>query len=133
MFENCISLEKIPDISKWNITNVKNISNIFLNCSSLISIPNISKWDFSNVENKDKIISESNLSINPYSMASDSPGSNLHKIICSSSIDPHPIANNSSEGNFQQTVIYKDNVNYDYVFNQETNESKENYYDNFYN
>ena len=43
MFLGCRSLESIPDISKWNFTNVKNIIYIFHGCSSLKSIPDISK------------------------------------------------------------------------------------------
>ena len=37
-----------PDISKWNTSNVTNISSMFSGIS-LSSLPDISKWDTSNV------------------------------------------------------------------------------------
>ena len=43
-----MSLEFLPDISKWNLSNVNNISGLFFNCSSLISLPDISQWDLFN-------------------------------------------------------------------------------------
>jgi surface protein len=49
MFFNCSSLISLPDISKWNTTNVINMKKMFYNCSSLISLPDISKWNTSNV------------------------------------------------------------------------------------
>ena len=49
LFNECSSLISLPDISKWNISNVTDLSSIFYNCNSLISIPDISKWNFSDV------------------------------------------------------------------------------------
>ena len=49
MFSNCWSLISLPDISKWNTDNVKNINGIFLNCESLLFIPDIYKWNTNNV------------------------------------------------------------------------------------
>ena len=43
MFSDCINL---PDISKWNTSNVNNMCNMFYNYSNL---PDISQWDTSNV------------------------------------------------------------------------------------
>ena len=44
-FCKCSSLSKLPpDISKWNVEKVKNMSFIFKECSSLKHIPNIAKW-----------------------------------------------------------------------------------------
>ena len=51
MFYECNSLISLPDISNWNTSNVKNMSNMFYGCNSLISLPNISKWNTSNAEN----------------------------------------------------------------------------------
>ena len=51
MFWNCSSLKYLPDISKWNIDNVTDMSNMFLNCSSLKYLPDISKWNTNNVKN----------------------------------------------------------------------------------
>ena len=44
MFENCSSLVSLPDISKWNTSNVTDMRRMFENCSSLKSFPDISKW-----------------------------------------------------------------------------------------
>ena len=49
MFRNCSSLISLPDISKWNTNNVKNMFGMFNNCSSLLSLPDISKWNTNNV------------------------------------------------------------------------------------
>ena len=51
MFYGCSSLESLPNISKWNIENIIDISGLFYKCSSLKYIPDISKWDISNVKN----------------------------------------------------------------------------------
>ena len=48
MFYNCKSLLSLPDISKWDTSNVIDMSGIFWNCKSLSSLPDISKWDTSN-------------------------------------------------------------------------------------
>ena len=46
MFYHCYN--NIPDISKWNTSNVNNMSYMFSFCKDL---PDISKWDTSNVNN----------------------------------------------------------------------------------
>ena len=51
MFHDCSSLLQLPDISKWNTINVKDMSYMFCKCSSLSSLPDISKWNTSNIEN----------------------------------------------------------------------------------
>jgi len=51
MFEDCTSLNSLPDISKWDTKNVTNMSYMFYNCYSLKSLPDISKWDIKNVTN----------------------------------------------------------------------------------
>ena len=38
----------LPDISKWNASNVTNMTGIFSGCSSLKSLPDISKWNINN-------------------------------------------------------------------------------------
>ena len=43
LFSGCISLMSVPDISKWNISNVVYMNAMFYNCSSLISFPDLSK------------------------------------------------------------------------------------------
>ena len=49
LFAGCSSLKSLPDISKWNTSNVKFITMIFYGCSSLKSLPNISKWNTNNI------------------------------------------------------------------------------------
>ena len=51
IFSYCSSLMTLPDISKWNTNNVKDMSHIFDGYSSLISLPDISKWNTNNVNN----------------------------------------------------------------------------------
>jgi surface protein len=57
IFYGCHSLFSLPDIYKWNTSNVKNMNNIFSRCHSLVSLPDISKWDTSNVEFMNNIFS----------------------------------------------------------------------------
>ena len=47
MFAGC---KNIPDISKWNSSNVKNMKGLFYESSSLSSLPDISNWNIENVE-----------------------------------------------------------------------------------
>ena len=49
---NCISLEYLPDISKWNTSNVIDMGYLFFGNRILKSLPDISKWDISKVTNK---------------------------------------------------------------------------------
>ena len=49
MFCNCTSLSIIPDISKWNTSNVTNMSCMFYNCSSLLSLPDLLEWNITKV------------------------------------------------------------------------------------
>ena len=39
MFLECESLNSLPDISKWNTSNVYDMSNMFDDCLSTINIP----------------------------------------------------------------------------------------------
>ena len=48
MFERCFALISLPDLSKWNISNIANMSYMFKGCNSLISLPDLSKWKTSN-------------------------------------------------------------------------------------
>ena len=54
----------LPDISKWNTTNVNNMRYMFYFCSSLISLPNISEWNTSKVSNMSGMFSECNSLLN---------------------------------------------------------------------
>ena len=64
MFAGCSWLKKLPDISKWNTKNVKNISGMFSGCSSLESIPDISKWNTNKLENVSHLFSVYSLNCN---------------------------------------------------------------------
>ena len=55
MFYGCSSLLSLPDISKWNLSNVDNICGMFCGCKSLSYIPNISKWDTSQINDMSMI------------------------------------------------------------------------------
>ena len=57
MFNECECIN-IPDISKWNVLNLTNITGMFYNCVYLTSLPDISNWDISNVKNISKIFDE---------------------------------------------------------------------------
>ena len=47
MFDQCISLSSLPDVSKWNTSNITEMNYMFYGCYSLISLPDISKWNIS--------------------------------------------------------------------------------------
>ena len=51
MFSGCRALTRLPDISKWDTSDVNNMSYLFFGCSSLTKLPDISEWDMSNVSN----------------------------------------------------------------------------------
>ena len=50
MFQECLSLVSLPDISEWNTKNVKDMSYVFYKCSSLIFLYGISEWNTNNVK-----------------------------------------------------------------------------------
>ena len=39
LFDGCCNLKSLPDISKWNISNLKNKNDMFKNCSKNLNIP----------------------------------------------------------------------------------------------
>ena len=39
----------MPDISKWNVSNVTKINGLFSECTSLEHIPDLQSWDTSKV------------------------------------------------------------------------------------
>ena len=51
MFCDCSKLLSLPDIPKWNISKVNDISFLFYNCTSLEVLPDISTWNTINVTN----------------------------------------------------------------------------------
>ena len=51
LFYGCSSLKSLPDISHWNTNNIENMEGLFYECINLIQIPDISNWNISNVKN----------------------------------------------------------------------------------
>ena len=47
MFFGCISLKSLPDLSKWDTSNINNMIWMFFECISLISLPVKSEWNTS--------------------------------------------------------------------------------------
>ena len=42
LFSNCKSLISLPDLSKWDTSNVDNMRHMFEKCMSLKSLPDMS-------------------------------------------------------------------------------------------
>ena len=40
MFNECNSFHSLPDVSNWDISNVKSVTKIFGGCNELLNIPN---------------------------------------------------------------------------------------------
>ena len=55
MFEDCCSLEYLPNISNWCVDNIRNMAALFSGCSALKSLPDIAKWRTANVDNMGKM------------------------------------------------------------------------------
>jgi len=51
MFCECSSLIFLSDISKWNTSKLERTAEMFYGCSSLTFLPDISKWDTSKIKN----------------------------------------------------------------------------------
>ena len=60
MFHCCKSLISLPDITKWDFSQVESMGGygLFHYCKSLESLPDISRWDTSKVKNMNGIFSE---------------------------------------------------------------------------
>ena len=58
MFDHCISLSKLPDISKWDTSSVTKMTYMFKNCESLTELPDFSDWNTSNVENTSEMFND---------------------------------------------------------------------------
>ena len=51
-----LSLQSLPDISKWNTDNITGMNYMFYGCSSLSSFPDISELIINNVINMSYLI-----------------------------------------------------------------------------
>ena len=58
MFYECSSLLSLPDLSKWNTSEVQDMSYLFFGCNSLKSFPAVLNWNTSNVQNTSYIFGE---------------------------------------------------------------------------
>ena len=58
LFYNCKCLKSLPDISVWNIQSINDLTGIFNRCSSLKSIPDISDWNVKNICYRKVLINE---------------------------------------------------------------------------
>ena len=54
IFSHCSKLSSLPDISKWNISNVNDISEMFFNCDDLLSMKDDAKVNKEQVKAKSK-------------------------------------------------------------------------------
>ena len=61
MFYRCYSLISLPDISKWDTSNVENLDGMFFDSILLLCLPDISKWNTYKVKNLNGMFSDSNL------------------------------------------------------------------------
>ena len=50
MFTHC-PISEIPDISKWDVSNILNMSYMFSGCIKLTAFPNIFNWEIKNHAN----------------------------------------------------------------------------------
>ena len=44
IFSHCKLLKALPNISKWKLKNVVDMTQMFFSCESLNALPDISKW-----------------------------------------------------------------------------------------
>ena len=82
-------MKSIPDISKWNVYKVNDISGLFSDCYSLTSLPNISNWfkdDNPQIENPKFIYDNLKCDISKFSFNKENTGKNISQIFynCSS-------------------------------------------------
>ena len=50
IFWDCECLLSLPDISKWDISQVEDMDGLFGCCQSLKSLPDISNWNTSKIK-----------------------------------------------------------------------------------
>ena len=51
MFNKCLLLSSLPNISKWSTDNVIDMSYMFNKCSKLLQLPDVTKWNTNKVSN----------------------------------------------------------------------------------
>ena len=61
MFFKCQILELVGDLSKWDVSSVENMAGMFYACKSLKSVGNISKWNIINVKDMGDMFTDSGI------------------------------------------------------------------------
>ena len=51
MFYECKELKSVGDISKWDVSKVESMISVFAHCEKLASVGDLSNWNVSNVTN----------------------------------------------------------------------------------
>ena len=146
MFYSCSSLISLPDISKWNLKNIKKLESIFENCSLLTFLPNISKWKFKNKVKINRFIFKgcNSLLIIPDISKWNIINENInYSSFSSNSISIKEIKSNSllpEEYIIEYHNLYEDSQLLENPFpdnknseNFSKNNELDDYYDNFYN
>lgn len=57
MFNGCIALSDLGNLSRWDMSNKTNIASMFNGCSNLVNVGDISNWDTRNVRNMSYLFS----------------------------------------------------------------------------
>jgi len=65
MFCGCKNLEKIGNISIWNTKNLEDITGMFYGCKNLKDIGDLNNWDYSKIKSKQNAFSSVNKNIIP--------------------------------------------------------------------
>ena len=120
MFYECSSLIKIPDISKWNTSNLKSMNELFYNCTSLINVPDLSKWKIDKI-NDIQLNKNSETSIQLEISGTSSTNRNINSISNDLISDYNTISSNK--------IVYNSLDNN--IFDKDSNQL-EDYYENFY-
>ena len=63
MFYRCEQLKSVGDLSKWDVSHVKDMSYMFYGCKQLKSVGDLSNWNVSNVKDKFDVFSNSGIRI----------------------------------------------------------------------
>lgn len=69
MFNNCVELEDIGDISHWKMGNVLTMQNMFYNCNKINNIGTLEDWDVSNVKNMSFVFAHCNALTNTLNLS----------------------------------------------------------------
>ena len=123
MFQNCKCVSFLPDISKWNIKQIKFhdndiISSLFKGCYNLITYPDISKWKINKIEGDIKLNNkESESKTSSYFI-----DRNYESLSYLQSFSKTQLSSNENKNSENENIQ-----------SYNANEEIDNFYDNFYN